>query len=120
MNLQDIITYYKTENRNTILPLQEKTPKMEITKIVEEALKGNYHLSMVFSKNNKVSDKDFVLVALHVLEYNLYDISEALSNYSIKPFNYSDFHNEIWFPLTKEILKTHRINQENCITIHKL
>lgn len=120
MSFKEVIRYYKTINKNGINAFQEEISPVSIQKVVEEALKGNYHLNLVISEDIVVTEKDFVVAALNALEFDLYDISEEISSYEIKDYSYNDFVNETWFPFTKEILIEHNIVEENCSSIYKL
>ena len=121
MTLQEAIAYYKIKNQNGIIAYEQTNhSKIELSQVIEEALKGNCHLSMVFSEDKGVTEKDFVLAALNALEFDLYDISEELSNYEIRSYSYNNFINEIWFPITKEILTVNSIVEEDCNLIFKL
>ena len=122
MTLQEAITYYKIKNQNGIIAYEQANySKIELSQVVEEPFKGNYHLSMVFSKDNKAIDLDFLVNALKALEYDtLHDISEELSSYNLEVYSFNQLVNEVCFPTTKEILTVNSIIEENCNLIYKL
>lgn len=122
MTLHEAIKYYKVKNKNGITAYKAVNPtKVQLSQVIEEPLKGNYHLSMVFSKDDKATDLDFLVNALKALEYDtLYDISEELSSYNLESYSFKEFIKEVWFLTTKEILTVNSIIEENCNLIYKL
>lgn len=122
MTLQETIAYYKIKKQNGITAYKAvNSTKVQLSQVIEEPLKGNYHLSMVFSKDDKATDLDFLVNALKALEYDtLYDISEELSSYNLESHSFKEFIKEVWFPATKEILTANNMIEENCNLIYKL
>ena len=122
MTLEETIAFYKSKNKKSIIAYETTNhSKVEFSQIIEVPLKGNYHLSVVFSKDNNTTELDFLVNALKALEYDtLYDISKELSGYNLEVYSFKKNLNEIWFPKTKEILKLNNFIESNCNFIYKL
>ncbi len=120
MTLKETIAYHKELNQKGIVAFPEKIPNVPIQKVIDEALRGNVHLSMVFSEGIETSEKEFLVAAFNALEYDAYDISDEFGNYIITNYSFEAMLKELSIQRTKEILEEHDVIAQNCTSIIKL
>ena len=120
MTLQETIDYHREMNKEGIVASPEKIPEISIQEIIDEALRGNVHLSMVFSDAIDRSEKEFLVAAFGALEYDHYDISDGFGNYTITEYSYEAMIKELSIQRTKELLKERNITAHYCKSILKL
>ena len=120
MNLEETIAYHKELNQKGIVAFPEKIPELPIQEVIDEAFRGNVHLSMVFSDAIDRPEKEFLVAAFNALEYDMYDISDEFGNYTITEYSYEAMIKELSIQRTKELLKERNITAHYCKSILKL
>ncbi|MEL7146982.1 MAG: hypothetical protein AAFO69_11475 [Bacteroidota bacterium] len=120
MTLEETLAYYRRLNKHQVTAFTEKVPDVNMQRIVEEPFEGNMHLSMVFSEEIGRTKKDFLIAALHALEYDPHEISDELSKYVIQDSTYEQAIKEFSIPTTKKMLKEAEVTADHCLCCFKL